>query len=453
MSHKCKLLVIGAGPGGYSAAIHAAKSGLNVILTEQKDVGGTCLNRGCIPTKVMLDAAAEINHPKAFLTSQLNRNILFRQRGQVITKLRKGVEYLLQTNKVTFIRGQGKFLSKNSVQIITENNTEIIEFDYALIATGSLPKLIPVLKPFKDIVIDSDQATSLSEVPKSLAIIGGGPVGVEFAYIYKALGTDVTLIEGLPRLLPNEDAMVSDFAQKSLEKVGIKVITGAMVEDAVSSENGLIITINGKGLEIEKVFCAIGRKPNTHELNLESVGLTLNKSGGIDTNKYLQTRSENIYAVGDVTAGMMLAHVASSQAVTAVENIISRNNQAWDGSYVPKCVYISPEIASVGLNEEEVKTLGIAYSARVFPLAANGKSVATGNESGFIKVIAKGPDNTIIGVHMVGPRATDLIAQGMLFLKDGYKASDLENAIYPHPTYSEALFEAILNLENKAINF
>lgn len=453
MALKCKLLIIGAGPAGYSAAIYAAKKGLDVILIERKDVGGTCLNKGCIPTKVMLEAAAEINNPKAFRTIQLDRNILFRQRGQVIRKLRKGVEYLLQKNKITVIRGQGKFLSKNSVQVITENNTEIIEFDYALIATGSLPKLIPPLRAFNDYVIDSDQAASLSEVPKSLAIIGGGPVGVEFAYIYKALGTEVTLIEGLPRILPNEDSITSDYAQISLKKVGIKIITGVMVEDAASSENGLIITISGKDLEFEKVLCAIGRKPNAHELNIESIGLKLNKSGGIEINEYLQTGSENIYAVGDVTAGMMLAHVASSQAVTAVENIISKDCRAWDGSYVPKCVYINPEIASVGLTEEEVKTLGIAYSAQVFPLAANAKSVATGHESGFIKVIARGPDNTIIGIHMGGPRATDLIAQGMLFIKDGYKVSDLENAIYPHPTYSEALFEAVLNLENKAIHF
>lgn len=453
MPRKCQLLIIGAGPAGYSAAIHASKTGLNVTLIEQKDVGGTCLNRGCIPTKVMLDAAADINYPKAYLTCQLDSSILFRHRGQVINKLRKGVEYLLQKNKITLIRGKAAFLSKNCIQVSTETEVETLEFENALIATGSVPRNLPILYQFEEYVIDSDQATSLTEVPKSLAIIGGGPVGVEFAYIYKALGSDVALIEGTPRLLPNEDYIVSDFVQKTLKQIGIKVLTNAMVEEVTASNNRIIISIDSKGLDFEKVLCAIGRKPNAHELNIENIGLELDKTGRIQTNEYLQTKNENIYAVGDVTGGMMLAHVASSQAITAVKNIISKNALVWDGSYVSKCVYINPEVASVGLTEEEVKKLNTPYMAEIFPMLANGKAVATGHESGFIKVISKASDKQIIGVHVVGPRATDLIAQAMLFIKDGYRVNDLENAIYPHPTYSEALFEAVLKLENKAIHY
>lgn len=448
------LAIIGGGPAGYSGAIHAAKKGISVVLIEQADVGGTCLNRGCIPSKVMLEAATLIQSHKSYVDEiSINEDKLFQHRSTVVKKLRKGIEYLLKKNKITIISGKASLNDAHTVEVETSNGTQLIHAEYILLATGSKPRELKQLNSYPEYVINSDDATQTQDIPKSITIIGAGAIGVEFAYIYRALGSHVTLIEMMDRVLPGEDIDISNALKEKLESLGIHIITGKSIETIYIDNDGITILLEGTvKITSQKIFSSTGRQPNIEGLRLEECGIEIGNRSQILVDGFLQTHIPTIYAAGDVTGRMMLAHVALSQAITAVDNMFDEVKQRWNGTVIPRCVYISPEIACVGLTEQEALLQGISIKVETMPFAANGKAVATGEEEGFIKVIAN-QKNQILGVHIFGPRATDMISQGSFYISNKFDVNKVAKQVYPHPTYSETLYEAILNMEGKAIHF
>lgn len=449
-----ELAVIGGGPAGYSGAIHAAKKGVRVVIIEQADVGGTCLNRGCIPSKVMLEAAALLQYRKSYVNElAVDHHKLFQHRASVIRKLRKGIEYLLRNNKITLIQGKAIIIDSHTIEVRTsDHETRIIHTNFILLATGSRPKEFAPLQDHPEYYLNSDAATQIQTIPKSITILGGGAVGVEFAYIFRALGSDVTLIEMMDRLLPGEDIEISQSLQRKLEGMGIKMSFGKNIENTYIEGDGVTVLLDGSAvITSEKLFSSIGREPNTKEMELEKCGVAIGDRAQIVVDDYLQTSVPTIYAAGDVTGRIMLAHAASSQAVTAVNNMFSDSNQRWDGSAIPRCIYITPEIACVGLTEQEAKLRLPNIKTATMPYKANGKAVATDEDEGFIKVIAN-DNNQMIGIHIFGPRATDIISQASLYISHQFDVDEVTKQIYPHPTYSEALYEAILNVDGKAVH-
>jgi dihydrolipoamide dehydrogenase len=458
-----EVIVIGGGPGGYVAAIRSAQLGAKVILVEKSKLGGTCLNVGCIPTKVLLHSAdllTEANHANDFgINVHVNgfdwKKVLAKK-DSISNQLVNGIKGLMKANKIKVINGTAEFVSSDTLSVTKADGTkETLSSNKIIIATGSVPAIPPILGiKENDNCIDSTGALSLSEVPKSLLVIGGGVIGVEFAYLYSQFGTKVTIIEALPKLLPLMEGELTALFKNKLEKNSIDIYTEAKVQSVEYSSVGAKVKVEYKGesisFEAEKVLVAVGRRTNTEALKLENAGIE-NDRGRIIVNNKMETNIRNVYAVGDCLGQVMLAHVASSQGEVAAENAMGLE-ATYNGKTAPSCVYTNPEFAGVGLTEEKAKEEGIEYITGHFPLTSNGKALIMNGGEGLVKVILGKEFKEVLGVHILGPRATDIIAECALAMGMEATLEDLIETIHAHPTLTEAVREAILAAENRAIH-
>ena len=445
------LVVIGGGPGGYTAAARAAALGGRVALIEKGALGGTCLNQGCIPTKTLLkttevletvkkakDFGVEVGTPEVSLEKLLNRQ------QAVIKRLNTGVEFLMKSNKVSVFQGEGKITATNEVTVSNPSEQTVLKTQKIIIATGSRPAVIPGMEPDGKKIINSNHALMLSEIPGNLLIIGGGAIGIEFASIYHKLGTKVTLVEAMDRILPFADEEVSNGLKQLMTREKISILTSAKVAGITPLEEGLLVNVETpkglQGFKVDKVLVAVGRRPNVENLGLEEVGVQIEKAR-IVVNSHMETNIPNIYAVGDATGGILLAHVASTEGVVAAVNAMGGHKKV-DYTVVPSCIYTSPELASVGITEAQAKSQGIQVVVGKSQFTGSGKALAMGENKGLVKIIADAKNSKILGVHILGPQATSLISEAALAIKLGVTAEDLAETIHAHPSLPETVFEA-----------
>ena len=458
-----KIVIIGGGPGGYVAAIRASQLNAEVTLIEKEHIGGTCLNKGCIPTKVLLHAAGEFENINKGLKdygikvtgAELDWEKLQKRKTIIVRKLVAGVDNLLKSNKVTKIMGEGSFLNKNQLRVkASDGNETTVDFDYAIIATGSKPVIIPIPGVELPGVLTSDEVLSLKEIPKSMVIIGGGVIGSEIAAVFGAVGCKVTIIEMLPNIVANMDQDIVAPLKEKFKKSGIDVHTNTKVVSISGSSEGLCVNTISDDIEqsynAEKVLLSIGRKPVTENLALENVGIETNR-GAVVVNKNMQTNVPNIYAVGDSTAGVMLAHVASSEGIVAVESIMG-NKSNIDFKTIPYCVYTKPELAGVGLTEEQARNKGYDVKTGIFPMNINGKAMIEAQQEGLVKYIVDGATGEVLGLHMSGPSATELIVEGALAVRLEATIDEIISTIHAHPTVAESLHEAAHAVHKNAIH-
>lgn len=454
---KYDIVVIGAGPGGYVAAIKAGQLGAKVAIIEKNAIGGVCLNIGCIPTKALIKSARvyqEVLNSEEFGITLDQKSVkvdmekVVKRKDIVVKKLTTGVAMLLKKNKVDIITGEAKIVDKNNIEV----NGETIQTNNIIIATGASP-VIPPIPGVKEgiesgLILTSKEALSLNKIPTNLVVVGGGVIGIEFATIYASFGSNVTVIEMADNILVNIDDEVRTAYLKSLKKQNINVITKGAVTKV--EKDKVIYTLDGKNHEVpaDKVLMSVGMRPNTK--GLEHLGFEITRQG-ITTNEKLETTVKGIYAIGDVNGKYMLAHVASAEGIIAAENIMGKN-ALMDYNKVPSGIYGTPEIANVGLTEQQAKQQGIDYIVSKFPLVANGKSLAEGEVDGFIKIIANKKYNEIIGVHILAPHATDLISEAVVLMELEGTAYELAKAIHPHPTLSESIMEAAHGIIDKPIH-
>lgn len=458
-----KVVVIGAGPGGYVASIRLAQLGAEVILIEKDKLGGTCLNVGCIPTKVLLHCAEVVTNLGEAQelgvkvdSSSINWDKVQEKRKKISSQLVMGVGSLVKANKIKLIEGSASFVDKHTLNIVKKDKTEEkLTFDKLIIASGSVPA-IPPIPGVKECpaCIDSTAALELDKVPKSMLVIGGGVIGIEMATAYSAFGTKVTIVEALPKILPLMDTELSKMLKKSMQEKNIEILTGTKVLSVETTALGAKVNVEteqgNKSFEAEKVLVAVGRRTYTESLDLAAAGIA-NDRGRITVNDKMQTNVEGIYAIGDCLGKVMLAHVASAQGEVAAENIMGENKK-FNGATSPSCVYTDPEFAGVGLTEEQAKEQNKDYEVGRFPLAANGKALIANGGQGVVKVIKGKEYNEILGVHILGPRATDLIAEAALMIGMEATAEDVIETIHAHPTLTEAVREAVLASEGIAIH-
>mgnify|MGYP005983081039 FL=1 len=459
-----QLIVIGAGPGGYEAAIRAAQLGLTTALIERRDVGGTCLNRGCIPTKAMLHSAQLYREAANFELFGLHtENTSFdwakvhQRKNDVVVKLRTGIEQLIKANKIDFFNNSASILGKNDVQL---DQGEVIRGENILIATGSVPARPPI--PGLDLpnVVTSDELlddphfTQADSLAKEILIIGGGVIGVEFASVFSSFGCHVTIVEAMERILPTMDREISQSLNMVLKKRGVSIHTGAMVEKLEQDENGLVCHFTEKGkaqaVPAQQVLVAIGRRPNTQGLFAEGFEVACER-GRIVTDENFRTSVDSIYAIGDVTSKIQLAHMASAQGICAV-HIIAGQKPPIDLRYVPGCIYTDPEIASVGITEDEAKQQGIPVKKGKFLMTGNGRSLIDEQERGFIKVLAHQETDVILGAQLMCSRATDIVAELATAIVNGLTCAQLAGVIRPHPTFCEGVTEAVEDVHAMAIH-
>lgn len=461
MKQEFDLIVIGAGPGGYVAAIKAAKLGMKTAVIEDRKVGGTCLNRGCIPAKAMIHASSlyrEIQESERFgiFVPEANYDYakIVEYKEGTTEKLVQGVEQLFKANGVTLISGKGTLLENRDVRVVSEGEETIVSAKNIILAAGSKPLILPI--PGMDLpgVLTSDELFKLTEKPESLVIIGGGVISVEFATIFAALGCKVTILEAMPRLVPNLDKEISQNLKLILKKRGIDIHTAAAVQGV--EQDGDICTC--KYVEKEKeqavsaqyVLCAVGRCPNTDGLFGEGVELSMER-GRVVIDEEFRTSMEGVYAIGDLIKGMQLAHTASAQGIYVAERLAGKEPSI-ELNVVPSCVYTDPEIASVGLSEDAVKEQGIAVEVGKFIMSANGKSLITQEERGFIKVVAEKESGIVLGAQMMCARATDMIGEFTTAVANKLTVKQLLKGMRAHPTYNEGIGEALEELEGGAIH-
>jgi len=455
MPEQYDLIVIGSGPGGYVGAIRAAQLGMKVAIVERDRLGGVCLNWGCIPTKALLrnaEVIALLRRGEEFGFSFDNLRIDFsaavRRSEQAARKLSKGVEYLMKKNRVTVVPGEGLLAGTGRVRVTRNGQVTELSAARILLATGSRPRELPGVPIDGTRVITSTEALSLPAVPRSLLIIGAGAVGVEFADVYNAYGSGVTLIEMLPRLLPVEDAEISRFLEKIFAKRGVTIRTGTKVEEiSVAGEEVKVqVSHDGKREAVtgDVVLVAIGRAPNSEGLGLAEAGVKLDRGGFIAVNDRLETSGTGIYAIGDVVAGPLLAHRAMAEAIVAVEGMAGQDVRRTDPLKIPNCTYCSPQVASVGLTEEQAKEKGLQVKVGRFSLQASGKAVALGDTEGFVKVVAEAEYGEVLGLHIIGPEATEMIAEATLARTLEATLEDVHRSVHAHPTLSETVGEACL---------
>ena len=444
------LIVVGGGPGGYEAALHAAKLGLKTALIEKDSVGGTCLNRGCIPTKALLHASSVYEEAKngaqlgVVCEPAFDLNAIYAYKQQIVEKLRGGVEGLLKSAKVAVFSGVGTLTAEHTVTV----GEQVLTAENILLATGSVPARPPI--PGLDLqgVLTSDELLGGAAPFKSIVIIGGGVIGMEFATFFNDLGTDVTVVEGLDRLLPLLDKELGQNLSMIMKKRGVRIFTGAMVQSVTKTENGLSVNFETKGApasaEAEVVLCAIGRRPYTDGLLGE--GVVLETEGRrIKVNERFETSMPNVYAIGDVSAKIQLAHVATAQGLYAVNEIAKKPNGV-DLSIVPSCVYTRPEIASVGMTEQEAKDAEIPVKTGKVTMFSNGRTVIVNGDRGFMKVLAHAETKKILGVQMMGTNVSDMIGAWGEAIANGLTPEDMQKAMRPHPTFEEAMTDALKDL-------
>lgn len=459
------LVVVGAGPGGYVAAIRAAQLGLNVACVEEDKLGGVCLNTGCIPTKALLTSAALVNELRdaerhGITFSRMNTDFgPAQERSRAVAdQLSKGVGFLFKKNKITHIEGRGRLLSKGSVEVTsTDGAKRTLAAKHVMIATGSRPKSLPMLPIDEETIWSSTGALFQKSAPKSLAVIGAGAVGMEFADVFSAYGSEVTVIEALDRVLPVEDKDCSVVVARSFKKRGINIFTSAMVQGAEVSDTGVTLTFKDKAgveqtLQVERVLSAVGRAPNTEDLGLDSVDVELDERGFIKVDDQLRTNVAGVYALGDVAGHQLLAHKAMHEGVVCAEHIAGQGHHTVNYDNVPNCTYCHPEVASVGLTEEQAKAAGHDIEVGKFPWVGNGRALTGGHTEGFVKVIRDTKYSEILGAHIVGPSATELIGEFVVGRHLESTMEEMDRAMHPHPTLSEAIGEGALAALGRALH-
>ncbi len=456
-----RLLVLGAGPGGYVAALKAAQLGAEVTVVEDTEVGGTCLNRGCIPTKALVASAEAIHKARRLkdygvdVSGEIMPNLsrIMERKDKVVSTQVKGIRSLFKSWGVNLIEGKGMLLTPEKVEVEKrDGSVEIVETDKIIIATGSRPAQIPIFPFDGEHILSSDDALDIKSIPKSLIIVGAGVIGCEFACIFRELGTEVTMVEMMPGAISTEDPEISRLLEKELKKKKIKLMTGVKVEKVEGRHDGIHVGLSGgKELLAEKLLVSIGRSLNTEGIGIEAVGIKKGARGEIVVNEKMETNIEGIYAIGDVTGGILLAHVASKEGVVAAYNACGIEKRI-DYSVVPAAIFTSPEIASVGLRENEASEKGIDYATGHFQFRALGKAHAMGEITGFVKVVAERGSDRLLGVHIIGPNASDLVHEAAVAIKAGLKVRDIADTIHAHPTLSEGLMEAAEDVHGEAIH-
>jgi dihydrolipoyl dehydrogenase len=464
--------IIGSGPGGYTAAFRAGQLGLKTCLIEKDAVlGGTCLHVGCIPTKALLFNAEVFDHLKAAHEygiegvgeGKLNWKAIQDRKNKIVTKHTKGLDFLVRKNKVDKVGGFGRLTgpAKNGVHTVEVEaggkKTEI-KARNIIIATGSFARMLPGLQP-DDRILTNIEVLSLDAIPKSMIIIGSGAAGVEFASIYRSFGAEVTILEMLPRLVPVEDEEVSKELLRSFKKKGINCFVNAKVEKVEKTKTGVAVSFTPQGegqqrLEAEKVLVAIGRGPNTEKIGLEKTPNVKTERGFIHVNEWMETGEKGIYAIGDIVAGLpQLAHSGSMSGIVAVTHIAGKPAHPINKNHIPGCTYCEPQIGSVGLTEAKAKEAGYQVKIGKFPFTANSKATIINNHEGFIKVVSDAKYGEILGVHIIGPVATELIAEAVAVMQLEGTVEDLMFTVHAHPTISEGMLDAFSAVEGKAINF
>ena len=453
---KYDIIVIGSGPGGYIAAIRASQLGKKVAIIEKyKTLGGTCTNVGCIPSKALLDSSHHYydaihhfdTHGISIETPKIDFSKMVERKANIVETTTGGIKYLMDKNNIDVFEGLGSFVDATHVKITKDDGTaETIEGTNIIIATGSKPATLPFINLDKERIITSTEALKLKEVPKHLIVIGGGVIGLELGSVYKRLGAEVTVVEYAPKITPTMDADVSKELQKVLKKQGMKfAISHGVTSVERNGDEVLVKATDKKGREVEFTgdYClvAVGRKPFTEGLGLENAGVQLNERNQVEVNDHLQTSVSNIYAIGDVVKGAMLAHKAEEEGVVVAEYLAGQKPHI-DYNLIPGVVYTWPEVAAVGKTEEELKEAGVNYKAGKFSMRALGRSRASGDIDGFVKVLADTTTDEILGVHIVGARAADLIMEAAVAMEYRASAEDLARICHGHPTYSEAIKEA-----------
>jgi dihydrolipoamide dehydrogenase len=450
------LIVIGAGPGGYVAAIRAAQLGLNTACIEKESaLGGTCLRVGCIPSKALLESSELYEKTKLHLgihgikaTAELDLAAMLKRKDQVVTALTKGIDGLFKKNKITRYAGHATIVGPGTIRV-GEND---LKTKHIIIATGSKVAPLKGVQVDGDRIVTSTEALSFSEVPKRLVVIGAGFIGLELGSVWRRLGSQVTVLEFLPRILPGIDSEIATDAQKLFEKQGLQFRLGRKVTGARVEKNECIVEAEGdEPLRADRVLLAVGRIPNTEQLGLEKVGIKTDARGRIEVNAHFATSAPGFYAIGDVIAGPMLAHKAEEEGIACVEQIVTGHSHV-NYETIPGIAYTHPEVAAVGKTEEQLKESNTPYKKGTFPFLANGRARALADTDGKVKVLAHAQTDRILGIHIIGPRAGDLIAEAAAAMTFGASAEDLARTCHAHPTLSEALKEAALNVDGRAIH-
>jgi dihydrolipoamide dehydrogenase len=456
-----KITVLGAGPGGYVAAIKAAQLGAEVTVIEDGEVGGTCLNWGCIPTKTLI-ASAEVLHKTKNainygleLNGTITPNIekIVERKNKVVSTQVKGIRGLFKSWGVNLIEGRGVIVDPKKIQVtLKDGSTQDVDTDKIIIATGSRPAQIPVFPFDGKRILSSDNAINPDSIPESLLIVGAGVIGCEFAFIYKEFGSDVTMVEMMPNAVSTEDEEISQLLERELKKNKIKLLTNTSVDKVDVKDDGVSVQLsNGKTIEAEKVLVSIGRAVNSENMGLEDVGVNKGQRGEIIIDDKLQTNVEGIYAIGDVTGGIMLAHLASKEGIVAAENAMGGDSKV-NYDVVPAAIFTSPEIGSVGLREKQVAEKGINYKVGKFQFRGLGKAHAMGEIAGMFKIISDQESDKILGAHIIGAHASDLIHEIAVAMEKGLTVKDIAHTIHAHPTLAEGIMEAAEDVHDMAIH-
>ena len=465
MSEKFQAIVIGGGPGGYVCAIRLSQLGIKTACVESRgSLGGTCLNIGCIPSKSLLNLSENFHKVKHFSNLgieisavKLNLEKMMKNKDKVVTILTKGIEFLFKKNKVTHYKGTGSFKSATQVSIIDDKKKEtIIDSDKIIISTGSEPISLPGVKFDEKVIVSSTGALTLSKVPKKMVIVGAGYIGLEMGSVWSRLGSEVHVVEFLNHITPGMDKEISKEFMKILQKQGINFHLQTKVNSIKKNNKGAVVSTTNKdgkkiNFECDVVLVSVGRKPNTKNLNLDAIGIALDDKKRVKVDKNFQTNVKNIYAIGDVIAGPMLAHKAEEEGIAIAELIAGQSGHV-NYNIIPGVVYTSPEVASIGKTEEQLKDLNQKYKVGKFPFTANSRAKAINETDGFVKILAEEKTDKVLGVHIIGSHAGEIIAQIAIAMEFGASSEDIARTCHAHPTFSEAIKEAALSVDKRPIH-
>ncbi len=463
MAEKFDVTVIGGGPAGYVCAIRLSQLGLKTACVESRgSLGGTCLNIGCIPSKSLLNMSESFHRAKNFSdigieTGEIKLNLekMMSNKDSSVSTLTKGVEFLFKKNKVTYIKGVGSFNEKNEILVKNDKSEIKIKTDKTIISTGSEPLSLPGIDFDEKKILSSTGALSISKLPKKMVVVGGGYIGLEMGSVWSRLGTEVHVIEYLDHITPGLDKEISNEFMKILKKQNIKFELNTKVERITKNDQGVVIETTNKDsknkIEADVVLISVGRKPYTDKLNLEKIGVNLDKKGKIKVNKNFETSVKNIYAIGDVIDGPMLAHKAEEEGIAVAELIAGQSGHV-NYDVIPGVIYTSPEVAYVGKNEEELKEKKINFKVGKFPFMANSRAKAINEPEGFVKILAESKSDRVLGVHIIGPHAGEMIAEMSVAMEFGASSEDIARTCHAHPTFSEAIKEAALSVDKRQIH-
>ncbi len=464
MSEKFDVTVIGGGPGGYVCAIRLSQLGLKTACIEFRgSLGGTCLNVGCIPSKNLLNFSENFHKAKNFTNIgievgevKLNLSKMMKNKDKAVADLTKGIEFLFKKNKVTYFKGKGSFKSSNEISILADNKETVIQTDKTIISTGSEPVSIPGIDFDEEKILSSTGALSISKLPKKMIIVGGGYIGLEMGSVWSRLGTQVEVVEYLDHITPGMDKEISKEFEKILKKQGIKFHLNTKVEKINKNKNGVSINTLDKSnkkntIEADVVLISVGRRPFTKYLNLEKIGVQTDKKGMVKVNKSFETNIKNIYAIGDVIDGPMLAHKAEEEGIAVAEIIASQSGHV-NYDVIPGVIYTTPEVAYVGKTEEQLKVNKTNYKVGKFPFLANSRAKAINEPEGFVKILADTKTDKVLGVHIIGPHAGEMIAEMSVAMEFGASSEDIARTCHAHPTFSEAIKEAALSVDKRQIH-